>query len=74
MQRTKRFGPISARAHAHNVPPQALYAGIGTACFSLAVSNLVYYYFYALLRDAALRRTTRRSLGTPPPPPRLMPA
>jgi adenine nucleotide transporter 17 len=41
----------------------ALFAGLGTACVSLAVSNCLYYYLYALLRDAALRVTRRSALG-----------
>ncbi len=41
----------------------ALFAGLGTACVSLAVSNCLYYYLYALLRDAALRATRRPALG-----------
>lgn len=41
-----------------------LYAGLGTACVSLGVSNLVYYALYALLRDALLRASPQRtSLG-----------
>jgi adenine nucleotide transporter 17 len=41
-----------------------LYAGMGTACASLGVSNLLYYALYALLRDALLRASPpRTSLG-----------
>ena len=41
----------------------ALFAGLGTACASLAVSNSVYYALYAALRDAALRASGRPALG-----------
>ena len=41
-----------------------LYAGMGTACASLGISNLLYYALYALLRDALLRASPQRtSLG-----------
>ena len=41
----------------------ALFAGLGTACASLAVSNSVYYALYAALRDAVLRASGRPTLG-----------
>ena len=41
----------------------ALFAGLGTACASLAVSNSVYYALYAALRDAVLNASGRPTLG-----------
>lgn len=41
----------------------SLFAGLGTACASLALSNGLYYAMYALFRDAVLRATGRRGLG-----------
>ena len=48
---------------AHTEGASGLYAGLGTACVTLSISNLLYYSVYALLRDAVLKRSQRTSLG-----------